>query len=64
MHLTYREKKLFNTLLALPDFTKVFKIKCDVLGIGIEAVLIQDKLSISYFNENLAMLMIRSFILW
>jgi hypothetical protein len=64
MHLTYRKKKLFNTLLALPDFTKVFKIKCDVLGIGIEAVLIQDKLSISYFNENLAMLMIRSFILW
>jgi len=64
MHLTYREKKLFNTLLALPDFTKVFKIKCDVLGIGIEAVLIQDKLSISYFNKNLAMLMIRSFTLW
>jgi hypothetical protein len=64
MHLTYRKKKLFNTLLALPDFTKVFKIKCDVLGIGIEAVLIQDKLSISYFNENLAMLMIRSFTLW
>jgi hypothetical protein len=64
MHLTYRKKKLFNTLLALPDFTKVFKIECDVLGIGIEAVLIQDKLSISYFNKNLAMLMIRSFTLW
>jgi hypothetical protein len=53
MHLTYRKKNLFNTLLALPDFTKVFKIECDVLGIGIEAVLIQDKLSISYFNKNL-----------
>ena len=40
-------------LLALPDFSKTFKIKCDASGIGIETVLMQEKRSITYFSKKL-----------
>jgi hypothetical protein len=38
-----KEKICSTPLLALPNFTKAFKIEWDASWIGIECVLIQDK---------------------
>jgi hypothetical protein len=49
------QKKLcFAPVLALPDFMKAFKIKCDASGMGISVVLMQDQILIAYFSENLS----------
>ncbi|KAL3524612.1 hypothetical protein ACH5RR_012984 [Cinchona calisaya] len=41
-------------MLLLSDFSKTFKVECDASGFGIDAILMQDKHPIAYFNENLS----------
>jgi hypothetical protein len=49
------KQKLTNThLLSLPNFTKMFEIECDALGIGIGIVLMQEGRPITYFSEKLS----------
>jgi hypothetical protein len=49
-----KDKLTHAPLLHLPDFNKTFGLECDISGIGLGGVLLQERKSVAYFSENLS----------